>query len=185
MEKKILILMLFGVFFCQQVSANEEERFVEHSCEPVDERNYCVDANGEPLEGKIYTPWPDGGYKAIINYKNGYADGLATYFNDQGKPIERVYYKSGIKNGMDKIYYANRTIKVWANYKNGKLDGWQNFFTPQGRQQGKMYYKNGKLTDGFCISYNNKRRQKMYLTAEQKEQNEDNQLFFCSAEEQK
>ena len=175
----IMLLCAFAAIF----PAFAEDMEIEHSFEQTGERNYCTDAAGEPLNGKIYDTWPNGEYRTIINYKKGYADGLATYFNEDGKLMERVYYKTGIKNGMDKIYYANRSIKVWANYKDGKLDGWQNFFTPQGRQRGKMYYKNGKLTEGYCISYAQKRRVKNKLTAEQILQNEDNKLFFCMEEQ--
>ncbi len=184
MEKKTVNLVFLAFVFCLMKSlpvlALDEEN-IEHSCEQKDERNYCVDANGMPLNGKIYTTWPESEqYKTIINYKRGYADGLATYFNNEGKLMERVYYKTGIKNGMDKIYYANRTIKIWANYKNGKLDGWQNYFTPEGKLQGKMYYKKGKLTNGFCIAYSDKGKLKKTLSTEQIAQNEENKLFLCS-----
>lgn len=184
MEKKTVNLVFLAFVFCLMKSlpvlALDEEN-IEHSCEIKDERSYCVDASGAPLNGKIYTTWPESEqYKTIINYKRGYADGLATYFNNEGKLIERVYYKTGIKNGMDKIYYANRTIKIWANYKNGKLDGWQNYFTPEGKLQGKMYYKKGKLTNGFCIAYSDKGKLKKTLSTEQIAQNEENKLFLCS-----
>ena len=80
---------------------------------------------------------------------------------------------------MDKIYYENRTIKIWAQYSNGLLDGWQNFYTPEGKQQGKAYYKQGQLTGGYCLSYLHKRRQKVDISYEQIKQNEANQLFQC------
>ena len=155
------------------------ESNIAHSCLEDGERFYCVDKNNQPLNGKIYETWENGQYKSIINYKKGYADGLATYFNEDGKQMERVYYKNGIKNGMDKIYYDNRTIKVWAQYNNGLLDGWQNFYTSDGKQQGKAFYKKGKLSGGYCLTYLNKRRQKINISPEQMAKTELNQLFQC------
>ena len=177
MLKQYVITFLVILFFT--CSANADEQKVEHTCEAVGERFYCVDKDKQPLNGKIYDTWPNGEYKTIINYKEGYADGLSTYFNNEGKLMERAYYKMGVKHGMDKVYYDNRTIKIFANYKNGLLDGWQNFFTPQGRQRCKVYYKNGKLTEGYCISYAHKHRRKKSLTFEQIETVELNQLFNC------
>lgn len=177
MQKIITLILL--VFLNSASFASATERDIPHSCQPQGERFYCVDTNNQPLNGKIYSTWENGQYKSIINYKKGYADGLATYFNEDGKLMERVYFKLGIKNGMDKIYYDNRTIKIWAQYNNGQLDGWQNFYTSEGKQQGKAYYKQGKLTDGYCILMKNKRRQKINITREQMEKNLPNQLFLC------
>lgn len=155
------------------------ERNMEHTCKTENDRFYCVDKNQQALNGKIYDTWNNGQYKSIINYKKGYSDGLATYFNEEGKLMERVYFKMGIKNGMDKIYYDNRTIKISAQYNNGLLDGWQNFYTPEGKQQGKIYYQQGKLTGGYCLSYLHNRRQKVAVSREQISKNAFNQLFNC------
>ena len=175
---KIIILFFFSLLaLVRQTVATERQ--IPHTCQPQEDRSYCVDSNNQPLNSKVYDTWENGQYKSIINYKKGYADGLATYFNEDGKLMERVYYKLGIKNGMDKIYYDNRTIKIWAQYNNGLLDGWQNFYTPEGKQQGKAYYKQGQLTGGYCLSYLYNRRQKVDITREQIEKNQPNQLFQC------
>lgn len=174
-----LMTLFLSSFLIFTHSVEATERNIPHSCQPEGERFYCVDTTKQPLNGKIYNTWENGEYKSIINYKKGYADGLATYFNDEGKLMERVYYKLGVKNGMDKIYYDNRTIKIWAQYNNGLLDGWQNFYTPEGKQQGKAYYKQGQLTGGYCLTYLHKRRQKVAISHEQIEKNPPNQLFQC------
>ncbi|MBQ9035374.1 MAG: hypothetical protein IJ099_05375 [Alphaproteobacteria bacterium] len=179
MQYKFILTLLSTIMITLQSSATQRE--IPHSCNADGERFYCVDEHQQPLNGKIYETWENGKYKSIINYKKGYADGLATYFNDEGKLMERVYYKQGIKNGMDKIYYDNRTIKVWAQYNNGELDGWQNFYTDEGKQQGKAYYKRGKLTGGYCLADLPNRRQKVNISREQIEKNGFNQLFQCEA----
>lgn len=151
----------------------------QYTCVEQDGVEFCTDTAGKPVTGKITKYYDNGNYKSIINYKEGYPDGLATYFTGDGKLKERVYHKKGIKNGMDKIYYPNRTIKIDAHYKNGVLDNRQTFYTEEGKLRGQADYHNGKLTGGFCVKTTARGQKREDFSAEKIRNAEDNKLVEC------
>ena len=116
---------------------------------------------------------------SIINYKNGYQDGLATYFGKNGKLKERAYFKQGVKNGMDKVYYENRTIYQLLNYRRGLLNGVQVYYTSKGKQLGRFEYKDGVLQSGFCMRFEGEKFKKYDLSHEEIKQTPHNQLVKC------
>ena len=119
---------------------------------------YCLDEKGKPYTGKRTVRQPENKDLSIENFKNGYKDGLCTYFDDKGQRRERSYYKQGIKHGMHKIYYSNNKIKVRANYTNGEIDGISDVYTLDGKLMGRMKYKKGYLVKGYC-KYGNKKEE--------------------------
>lgn len=150
--RSVLVLSVCG---CISV-VNARQRTIEYSCQTDDsDRQFCVDRYQKPLKEKVYEYHENGTYAAIINFKNGYYDGLVTMFDENGRLVERVYYKKGLKNGMDKVYHSNRTIKLLANYKDGLLDGEQEMYFSDGKPAGRFMYKNGKMQKGHCIRYEN------------------------------
>lgn len=154
----------------------------QYDCSTENDREYCVDANQRPVTGKIKKYQQDGNFESIVNYRNGYPDGLATYFRPEGKLKERVYYKQGIKNGMDKIYYENRTIYQLLNYRNGILDGRQIFYTPNEKIFGQADYNEGVLKSGFCMQYTGGKAKKRDFSSEEIKNMPYNQLFNCEAQ---
>lgn len=119
---------------------------------------FCLDEKSAPLTGKRVLRSSDGIYISIENYRNGYLNGLSSYFDSNGQKKERLYYKNGIKNGMYKTYYPNRSIKVLANYKDGLLDGKLDIYYPDGKLAGRMTYKDGRLLRGFCYGIKKKEK---------------------------
>lgn len=153
----------------------------QYDCKTENQKEYCLDADKKPMTGKIKKYQEDGSYQSIVNYKNGYPDGLATYFAKEGKLKERVYYKQGIKNGMDKIYYENRTIHQLLNYRDGVLDGQQEFYTPEGKILGRADYNRGILKTGFCLKNEGGRLKKHNFDAQTIKNNAYNNLITCEA----
>lgn len=123
---------------------------VSYVCtEKSEDIRFCLGENDKPLDGKVAEEDGSGGYASIENYKNGYRDGLCTYFKE-GDLSERTYYKSGVKNGMSKLYYSRNIVKISATYKDGKLDGIADVYLPDGSLAGRMKYKKGVLVSGYC-----------------------------------
>lgn len=151
----------------------------QYDCTTKNDKEYCLTADKKPVTGKITKYRDDGNYLSIINYKNGYQDGLATYFADEGKLKERVYFKQGVKNGMDKIYYENRTIHQTLNYRRGLLNGIQMYYTSKGKQLGRFEYKDGVLQSGFCMQFEGEKFKKYDLSHEEIKATPHNQLVKC------
>lgn len=151
----------------------------EYDCTTKNDKEYCKGADKKPVTGKITKYQDDGNYLSIINYKNGYQDGLATYFGKNGKLKERAYFKQGVKNGMDKVYYENRTIYQLLNYRRGLLNGVQVYYTSKGKQLGRFEYKDGVLQSGFCMRFEGEKFKKYDLSHEEIKQTPQNQLVKC------
>ena len=111
---------------------------------------FCVDGEGKPLNGKQVSFGPGGHYASVEYFRNGYYNGLCTYYNDEGKKKESIFYRMGVKSGEYKAYYKTEGIAIWANYKSGLLNGNVDITNPSGRLLGRMNYKNGVLDKGFC-----------------------------------
>lgn len=177
--KKIL-LMCFIYIFAAISTANAvlkaASEVVNYSCSSKeDNRIFCVDEDGKPLTGKIKKRSGDK-YTSIENYLKGYRNGLVTIFNNEGGLLERVYYKQGIKNGMDKIYYPNRSIWILANYNNGLLNGRVDVYDSKGKLMGRMHYNKGILDSGYC---RNNQNQKTDLTINEIKSWQFNLLYNC------
>lgn len=115
-----------------------------------DDMLYCVDEKDKPFTGRKTVQFNENRFKSIENFKNGYRDGLCTYFDKFGQRHERAYYKQGIKNGMYKLYHSDNHIKVIATYKDGLLDSTSDIYLSDGTLWGRMRYKRGYLEKGFC-----------------------------------
>ena len=123
-------------------------------------------ANGNILSKGIVSNHTRGNYWTKY-YDNGNIEFTEKYVGDSGTTI--WYYKSGIMmdscsfkdhkmNGVFKIYYPNRTLKLIANYSLGKRNGeylyyYENGILKQRRNfkldlrdgVAKKYYENGNL----------------------------------------
>ena len=111
---------------------------------------FCLNEKDKPYTGRRVVYGAGGNPASIENFKNGYLDGLSTYFDESGQRHERSYYKMGIKNGTHKIYYSDNNIKVLTTYKDGILNGTLDVYLPDGSLKGRMRYKSGYLERGYC-----------------------------------
>ena len=175
---KICLLMLCVMFAFTAEAKKDKNAAEEYKCEEKSEKMYCSDENGIPLSGKYTTFYSNKKTKSIENYKNGYRDGLSTFFTPKGAQAERTYYKQGVKNGMSKIYYPNRTIKFSANYADGLLDGRFEIYSLKGNLLGRFKYKNGSLVKGYCVNDKNKKN----LTANEISAHPFNTIITCGVE---
>ena len=117
---------------------------------------FCLNEKNKPYTGKRIMKNANGIYVSTENMRNGYLDGLCTYFDDRGTRKERTYYKRGIKNGAYKLYYSENNIKILANYREGLLNGVVDVYEIDNSLKGRMKYKNGYLEKGYCKNYDKK-----------------------------
>ena len=69
------------------------------------------------------------------NFKNGYADGVSTWYYPNGKVLSSGFYVNDEKNNKWTWYSENGSIQKEINYLNGLEDG-----------EYKVYYDNGKIS---------------------------------------
>ena len=177
MKAMMMGLSALIILHASAFANDKEAQTVE--CKEIQDIKYCETENGRPFSGKYEKKTPGGAFKSIENYKKGYLNGLSTYWDENGKLQERIYFKNGIKNGMDKVYYGNRTIKYLLNYKNGKLDGRMDIYTDDGKLKGRHFYHSGVLQSGFCVD---DKGRDVTLTFQQIKELEDNTLETCGVE---
>ena len=124
MKIKLFIYSLGAVLMCYSVSYAriKVNRAGDYQCQTQNGLPYCVDKDNRPLTGKIEHQNSEGVVVKIENYQKGYPSGLTTIFDDKGALLRRTYYKKGIKNGVDREYHNNRSIKTSATYKNGLFE---------------------------------------------------------------
>ena len=66
-----------------------------------------------------------------------------SFFPESGEPAEIIYYKDGIKEGLNQKYYLGEKLMVVANYTDGQLDGEYTVYYESGRVEIHGYYKKG------------------------------------------
>ena len=178
MLQKLKILSLAGLLmFCFEAHAKTElVENVECTFNSDKGSEYCLDERGMPFSGKRAQYYNNDTRQSIESYRNGYRDGRVSFFDNDGKISERLYYKSGIKNGMDKVYYSNRTIKYLKNYKDGLLDGRMDIYSEDGTLRGRVTYHHGMLTEGYCVDEEGR---KTIIGGKEKSAYKDNNFYDC------
>jgi antitoxin component YwqK of YwqJK toxin-antitoxin module len=70
-----------------------------------------------------------------------------------------TYYKKGLKNGLEKVYYRNCQLMALLTYEKGRLVGTGSFFDEVGhlsftvKYQGVVQTKQGKMIKGYYTIY--------------------------------
>ncbi len=92
-------------------------------------------------------------------YKNGLLNGTVySYFVNNmtkaspQKVVEATPYINGKKEGVEKEYFIDGTLKKEATYKNDKLNGWYKQYLPSGSLDFEVYYFNN-AKHGFATVY--------------------------------
>lgn len=178
MMNLIKTVLIFVLLFVESASAKNRQETTPN-CIMQQEITYCTDEENKAFTGRYEKRNTAGQLLSVENYRDGYMDGLATYWTEKGKLRERLYFKRGIKNGMDKVYHQNRTIKYLLNYDEGDLDGQADIYDTEGRLRGRLYYKKGLLQRGFCVGDNNK---KITLKSDKIRSYAPNQLETCGVQ---
>lgn len=98
-----------------------------------------------------------------IPFANGVEEGIAKEFDNDGIIISLITYKigyilnreyinrrdkSGLKQGLWKIFYDNDIVKEEGFYLNGKKDGFFKYFDKEGSLEKLEKYVNGNIVEG-------------------------------------
>lgn len=124
-------------------------------------------------ENKSYYYNGDGTLYQIVNYKNGFKNGLTREFDKNGKLISVFIFKNGIlvkkeninrldrngkKQGIWREYYTNDRIKKEAFYLNDKLHGYYKEWNIRGQ-----LIKNIKYFNGVVVKEDAEKRKKLKI----------------------
>ena len=101
------------------------------------------------MDGKQVLCYEKGGnlsggqrQRVAIADKNGYRNGLTTWFYENGVKKMTIEYKDGQFDGLQQAFYEDGSLKKEASYKNGKLVGKEKTFSEKPKT--KIIEKQGK-----------------------------------------
>ena len=106
-------------------------------------------------EGLIQSHHPNGPVEYRANIKNGYYEGLETWWHENGEKKVEVNNKDGKKDGLTTHWYENGEKQGEVNWKDGKQDGLGTWWYENGQKEKVVNYKDGKA-HGASIYYDEK-----------------------------
>lgn len=172
MTRKFIFVLSLLFLYAADVSAGRRDfSDGEYNCT---EDGYCETADKQPLTGTVYRTYDE--FYETASYRNGRRSGLTAVYR-RGTIFSRTYYKKGLKNGEEKLYYPNRTISVFADYRDGLLDGRCDQYYENGKLKGRMTYRNGEFLSGYCVSAAGKNKDKRKISGAKF-----NEIFMCGEE---
>ena len=112
--------------------------------------------------------YPDGKLKASGTYRNGVPEGIRREYNTEGEILRSFIYSNGyvtgegivredgLKDGPQKEFYKDGTLRAEGEYKEGKPVGEWKYFYPGGKlEQAGKYSASGKMTGQWKWYYEN------------------------------
>ncbi len=100
--------------------------------------------------------------KRTLEFENGYKHGKEIFYNDKGLIISIITYhydnitdseninrvdRQGLKQGVWKLFFPNRKVKISASYLDGKLHGYKREYNIKGKLLSTDYYLQGQLQE--------------------------------------
>ncbi|HSD09188.1 hypothetical protein [Flavobacterium sp.] len=92
----------------------------------------------------------------LENYKNGKLDGKRIVYYPNGKIVDEVVYKNGLKEGSYKKYSETGIVMESSFFKNGEYDGEAIYKDPNDQVVAKGMFKNGKKIGKWQFFINGK-----------------------------
>lgn len=97
------------------------------------------------IEKVKYEEYFEAGRKySDTRYKNGYVDGLMTFWYENGVKKEEITYSKGIEQGVHTWWYENGFVKSKGSYLNGMPQGFWVYYYKNGQKSGEGIIKDGK-----------------------------------------
>ena len=131
MKKLLLICLLSGSVFSQNVSAEEKEI----------------------NKGTIKEFYDNGKVRSSISYKGDTLHGIRKEYYETGKFIVQIPYKDGILTGLLKVYYKSGKLQFEIPFKNNILEGMYKDYYATGKLKSETPYIAGKK-EGIGKVYN-------------------------------
>lgn len=148
-------------------SASSRNHEVKYANGQVKECGKIVDANkvglwqewyedGKPYKEIVYNQegqpdgtmkdwFPSGSLKSTMEFKNGVAEGLTTYFHENGTKRAEETYINGKLEGTSKVWDKDGKITQEITYKNHKYDGILTYYNKDGSIKLKQLWENGQF----------------------------------------
>jgi antitoxin component YwqK of YwqJK toxin-antitoxin module len=89
------------------------------------------------------------------NTKEKFVDDFVQIFYSNGNLARELFYKNGMKNGLDKKYYKNGNLKKKSFRKNNICEGISTEYHLNGIIKSETPYKNRKKNGIYTAYYNN------------------------------
>jgi antitoxin component YwqK of YwqJK toxin-antitoxin module len=110
----------------------------------------AIDGNGV-----VQTYHPNGKQEWRAFFKNGFEDGLGTWWYENGQKKVEVNYKDGKKDGLGTWWYENGEKQSESHWKEGKEEGAVTWWYDNGNKKEEGNWKDGKAHGAF-IYYDKK-----------------------------
>ncbi len=79
-------------------------------------------------------------------------DGIYTQYLKTGEKVQEIFYKNGMRNGNERIFYPNGKVSFEGEYRNDLAIGAHFWYTPDGKMRRKELYDAGKMIKGTCYT---------------------------------
>lgn len=123
----VLIFFLLALSSITNVFAQGDQEMIEEKPEnaPSTDKEH---RNKKDLAGKKWGVWKTYSYDRIlileIEYNDGQRHGVYNRYNAQtGKPLEKMNYFYGVRDGVYEKYYSSGDIRITGEYENGFKKG--------------------------------------------------------------
>ena len=101
-----------------------------------------------PLSGAYKIAQGNGEYYEAT-FANGKLDGIAKYYDREGRIMGEKSYKNGALTGVNKEYHPNGKVKKEAELTNGAFSGFYREYGRSGVLYREYFYKNDELDGKF------------------------------------
>ena len=145
MKKLLLVCILSGVMFAQNVAVEQQEKQKDDTV--------VVNKTPKAVTGIIKEFYHNGKVRSEISYKGDKLDGIRKEYYETGKLIVQIPYKDGILNGVLKVYYRSGKLEFEIPFKNNILEGMFIEYYSTGKLKSETPYSDGKK-EGIGKVYN-------------------------------
>lgn len=88
--------------------------------------------------------FPNGKIEVSGNYINDERDGIWSWYDEKGTLLRKIEYLFGLENGASAIYYENGILKEEFNYSKGEIQGLYKEFHINGKIAAEINFLDGK-----------------------------------------
>lgn len=142
MKKLLLISLISGTVFAQNVSTTKKEIQIDDTFKTV-----------KKVTGTIQEFYDNGKVKSSISYKGDRMHGIRKEYYQTGKLIAKIPYKEGNITGVFKAYNQTGKLRFEIPFKNNIVDGIFKTYYDTGKLQSVTPFVNGRK-DGIGKAYN-------------------------------
>lgn len=87
--------------------------------------------------------YPSGEMHYSGEYANGLRDGKWMFWFQNGNKWSEGNFKSGVRNGIARVYHDNGKLFYTGNYIDGKKDGKWSFYDREGKLSNEIQFNKG------------------------------------------